>query len=160
MPPKLDKGKEVSLWLEKAIKDITSAKILFRANDATQWHQVLFFCQQAVEKSMKGFLTWHAVKFRWTHDLVELGKQCTDIDGAIENDVSPIKDLTEYAWEFRYPGEDEEPKKEEAKNGICRAEKFVSTILGRLPLEAHPEPARKAVRSRFYFLLFNWWRKK
>ena len=154
MPPKLGKEKEVSLWLGKALEDIKSAKILFRANDVTQWHQVLFFCQQAVEKSMKGFLTWHAVAFRWTHDLVELGKKCTDIDLAIENDVSSVKDLTEYAWEFRYPGEDEEPTKEEAKTGIHRAENFVSAILVRLPAEAHPA-TKKSIKKWFCFSLFT-----
>jgi len=160
MPPELGKGKETSLWLEKALEDLKSARILFRANEPTQWHQVLFFCQQVAEKAMKGFLTWHGVKFRWTHDLVEVGKQCTDIDVSIESDISSVKDLTDYAWEFRYPGEDEEPTKGEAESGMIRAEKFVFAILSRLPVEVHPEIAKKSVRSWFCLPRFLWRKKK
>jgi hypothetical protein len=35
---------------------------------------------QAVEKSLKAFLTWHERTFRRTHDLEELGKDCQAID--------------------------------------------------------------------------------
>ena len=36
----------------------------------------LFHCQQAVEKAMKAFLTWHDVVFRKTHNVEELGELC------------------------------------------------------------------------------------
>jgi HEPN domain-containing protein len=39
-----------------------------------------FHCQQAVEKAMKAFLTWHDRIFRKTHDLVELGGHCVGIE--------------------------------------------------------------------------------
>jgi len=35
----------------------------------------LFWCQQAAEKSLKGFLTWNECSFRKTHDLEELGRR-------------------------------------------------------------------------------------
>jgi HEPN domain-containing protein len=40
-----------------------------------------FHCQQAVEKTIKAFLTWHDRAFRKTHDLVELGAECSDLTG-------------------------------------------------------------------------------
>ena len=142
------KVKETKAWLAKAAEDLDSAKILFRANKATQWHQVLFFCQQVAEKAMKAFLTWHDTKFRWTHDLVELGKKCTDVDSSLASQVDSVGSLTDYAWEFRYPGEDPEPTKAEAKSGADRAGAFLQEILKHLPLETNPaSPGKKRKRK-------------
>lgn len=138
MQPKSSKGLETLAWFEKALKDIESAKILFAANSPTQWHQVLFFCQQAVEKTMKAFLVWNETKFRWTHDLLELGKQCVDIEAVLTIEVELVKYLTDYAWEFRYPGEDPEPTKSEAKDAIAAAERFRRAMLRKLPSDTHP----------------------
>jgi len=38
----------------------------------------VFHAQQAAEKSLKGFLAWHDVPFRKTHDLAEIGRQCAE----------------------------------------------------------------------------------
>lgn len=138
MQPNLSKVKETAAWLVKAHEDLETAKIIFSADRATQWHQVLFHCQQAVEKTMKGFLLWHNTKFRWTHDLVELGAQCAAIDPSLSEDVGRVEGLTDYAWEFRYPGEDPEPTKPEAKRAIASAEKFSRVMLEHLPLDTHP----------------------
>lgn len=138
MPPNHSKVKEAAAWLAKAHEDLETAKILFAADRATQWHQVLFHCQQAIEKMMKGFLLWNDTKFRWTHDLVELGAQCTAIDQSLSGEVGLVEGLTDYAWEFRYPGEDPDPTKAEAKRAIALAEKFGRVVLGRLPSDTHP----------------------
>jgi HEPN domain-containing protein len=37
-------------------------------------------CQQAAEKALKGFLTWHGRPFRKTHNLEEIGEQCLVLD--------------------------------------------------------------------------------
>jgi len=143
---------ETLAWLTKAAEDLESAKILFQSNKATQWHQVLFFCQQAAEKSMKAFLTFNSTKFRWTHDLVEIGTRCSNIDSTLGPPVDSVKSLSDYAWEFRYPGEDPEPTKVEAKSGIECAERFFFEILKRLPTDARPksitETASKSASGR------------
>ena len=41
---------------------------------------VLFHCQQAVEKALKAFLTWHDRPFGKTHDLQRLGLRCPRVD--------------------------------------------------------------------------------
>ncbi len=64
---------------------------------------IVFHCQQAVEKSMKAFLTWHNVPFRKTHSLEELGEQCLRIDESLKELVDRAVPLTDYAWRFRYP---------------------------------------------------------
>lgn len=59
--------------------------------------------QQAAEKALKAFLTWHDRPFGKTHNLVELGGQCVLLDATLEGVLAPAGALTEYAWKFRYP---------------------------------------------------------
>ena len=40
----------------------------------------MFHCQQAAEKALKGFLTFHQRPFGKTHDLRELGKTCLIVE--------------------------------------------------------------------------------
>lgn len=70
---------------------------------------VLFHCQQALEKCFKAFLAWHDVPFRKTHSLEEIGERCLSLDHSLEALVDRAVPFTEYAWKFRYPGEYEEP---------------------------------------------------
>ena len=46
---------------------------------------VLFHSQQAVEKSLKAFLSRHRTPFRKTHNLVELGETCCLLDPSLES---------------------------------------------------------------------------
>lgn len=46
---------------------------------------------------MKGFLTWHDRVFRKTHDLVELGGRCVQVDPGLEPVLRRAAPLTEYA---------------------------------------------------------------
>src|SRR2546426_2591631 len=75
----------------------------------------LFFCQQAAEKSLKAFLTWHEQEFRRTHDLEELGEACRTIDGTLAALLEQADVLSDYAWKLRYPGALYTPAPEEAE---------------------------------------------
>jgi HEPN domain-containing protein len=97
-----------------------------------------FHCQQAVEKALKAFLTWHDRPFRKTHDLVELGAECVAIDPGLEPHLRGTAPLTEYAWRYRYPGEPSHPEESEVRQAVDRAPAVVALIEGRLPPEAHP----------------------
>jgi hypothetical protein len=46
--------------------------------------------------------------------------------------------LTEYAWKFRYPGETEEPDRQEADDAYTLASELFDVIVGQLPGETHP----------------------
>jgi len=94
---------------------------------------VLFHCQQAAEKVLKGFLTWHDIPFRKTHSLEEIGEQCLTIDPTMRELLDRVVPLTEYAWKFRYPGEVEEPTIQEANDALQIAKDFCDAILARLP---------------------------
>lgn len=64
---------ETKGWLKKAVQDIRTAKALISENPPIT-ESCVFHCQQAVEKSLKGFLTWHQKPFRKTHNIEELGE--------------------------------------------------------------------------------------
>ena len=49
------------------------------------------------------------------------------------------RDLTVFAWEFRYPGEAEVPSLEEARQFRAMAGEVYQSILARLPQDAHPQ---------------------
>jgi len=56
------KIKETHAWLEKAKQDLQSAKWLLSSPDPL-YNAVGFHCQQAAEKMLKAFLTWHDEPF-------------------------------------------------------------------------------------------------
>jgi HEPN domain-containing protein len=99
---------------------------------------MLFHCQQAVEKTMKGFLTAHDRIFRKTHDLDELASAWEDVDPTLKEILNPARDLTVFAREFCCPGEAEVPSLKEARHFRAVAGEVYRSILARLPQKAHP----------------------
>jgi HEPN domain-containing protein len=100
---------------------------------------LVFHCQQAVEKLFKAFLVWHDIVFRKTHNLEELGEQCLRIDPTLREVVDRAVPLTEYAWRFRYPGEPDAPTHEEVGDALAAARAVLKAITMRLPSELeHP----------------------
>jgi HEPN domain-containing protein len=69
---------------------------------------------------------------------VELGEACKELDATLENLLRRAAPLTEYAWKFRYPGEPEEPTREEAEEALETARQVHEALLARLPLEVRP----------------------
>ena len=118
-------------WLQKAEMDMRSAQVDLAAAPPIVG-DALFHCQQAVEKTLKAFLTWHDHPFRKTHDLVELGVQCTAIDAALEGLLREAAPLTEYAWKFRYPGDVSEPTVAEAEVAVDVAFRVITAIRERI----------------------------
>jgi len=59
--------------LTKARQDLTAAQCLAREPAVSQW-TIGFHAQQAVEKSLKAVLMWHAVRYPFTHDIAALLK--------------------------------------------------------------------------------------
>jgi hypothetical protein len=46
--------------------------------------------------------------------------------------------LTEYAWKFRYPGDPDEPSRDEAAAALALAREVHDAILALLPPEVRP----------------------
>ena len=128
---------EVRAWLSKAGKDLGAAEYELQA-DPPFSDDIVFHAQQAAEKSLKAFLSWHRVPFRKTHNLIELGEACCQIDGSLEPLLRRAAPLTEYAWKFRYPGDPEEATTEEAAEALATSREVFDTVLRCLPSEVLP----------------------
>lgn len=124
---------EVRAWLEKAGNDLRAAEVDLQA-EPPLLDDALFHCQQAVEKTLKAFLTWHDRPFRKTHNLVELGMQCVEIDPSPEPLLRRAGALSEYAWRYRYPGDVEEPTRNEATSALRLAQEIMEAVRSRIPL--------------------------
>lgn len=129
MSPDQLRHEEARAWLDRARRDLRAAKLLI-AGDANA--EALFHCQQAVEKALKAFLTFHERTFRKTHDLGDLSSECLAIDDSLQPAISQAEGLTQYAWRFRYPGEPYEPEAIEAQDGLQKAEAAVGEVERRL----------------------------
>ena len=128
-----EKHREIQAWLAKANNDLRGAEVDLAA-DPPLIEDSLFHCQQAAEKAMKAFLTAHNVVFRKTHDLDELASACEQIDTSLKVILNPIRDLTVFAWEFRYPGSDEPPPHAEAFEMFLLAQAAVHELRKRLSM--------------------------
>lgn len=123
-------------WLVRAVGDIAAAERLLKP--PALFSTAVFHCQQAAEKTLKGFLAWHDIPFRKTHNLEEIGEACIAIDATLRTTVDRAVPLTEYAWKFRYPGPTEEPTREEAQDALTLARDVYTAIIALLPAEAKP----------------------
>ena len=138
MPPDPGTLAEARAWFTKAALDLRAADYEVGAAPALNT-DIVFHAQQAAEKSLKGFLTFHGRASRKTHNLVELGEACTALDASLESLLRRAAYLTEYAWRFRYPGESDEPGDDEAAEALSLAKEVCEAVLSRQPNEVRPE---------------------
>jgi len=130
-------------WLARAKEDPETAAFTLTAPQPFV-RSALFHCEQAVEKAMKAFLTWHDVPFRKTHNLVELGDACATIQAGLTPAVDEVAALTKYAIRFRYPGAPYEPLVEEAREALRIARSFLETVVQDLPAIVVPDTSSGA----------------
>lgn len=132
-----DKAAVVRGWLGRAANDLRGAHIDLDATPPLI-EDALFHCQQAAEKTLKGYLTSHDKPFKKTHDLDELSRPCLEVDSTLRGVVQPAIPLTIFAWEFRYPGDAQVPSMTEARSALGIAEALYQAVLQRLPQPCHP----------------------
>jgi HEPN domain-containing protein len=127
------RASEAREWLAKAWDDLGSARVLAAAgHDAN----ALYHCQQAGEKSLKAYLTFHDQPFRKTHSLKELGESCSLLDSSLQELTTAADALTDYAWKLRYPGDPYVMEAAELEAMITVASRVLSEIQSRLPAAA------------------------
>ncbi len=124
-------------WLAQANRDLRRVQLLLAA-DPPDVEGALFHSQQAAEKALKGFLTWHDIAFRMVHELGEIGRQCLQADPTLAGLLQSANSLTKYAVRFRYPGAPYEPTLEEARDVAALAGDVVEAITSRVSADARP----------------------
>ena len=120
--------KEAAKWLRQVAKDRNAAQVLVEPEPSRS----VFHSQQAAEKAVKAFLTYHQVPFRKTHNLTDLGSQCASIDPSLEAILREVADLTDYASAFRYPDAPYEPDADEAAGALATATTLCDEVRRRL----------------------------
>jgi HEPN domain-containing protein len=136
MTPNLFLSDETRAWLLRAAEDLAAAEVL---TAPATLRSALFHCQQAAEKSLKAFLTWHQTPFPKTHALTLLSGLCLELDASLDAVMAPSLALTRFAVAMRYPDEIEEPSIAEVGGWLAVARAIFDAICSRLPGETHPE---------------------
>lgn len=78
-------------------------------------------------------MTFHDVRFEKTHDIVSLLTLASQKNEGLSRFMEIGNRLTPYATEFRYPGDDTMPNKEEFDDALQAAQKIYQYILSLLP---------------------------
>ena len=125
--------RNTAAWLRKARQDLERVERCL-APESPDVEDALFHCQQAAEKALKAFLTFHDQPFRKTHDLATVGKQCAIVDATLETLVDRLDDLSEYACIVIRP-DFAEPTPGEIEEARRAAQEAIREILRRLPEE-------------------------
>lgn len=90
-------------WLEKAKIDLKSAKIL-KQNDCGN-DVVAFHSQQAIEKSLKGFLLKQLGRVAEGHSLIYLCKEASNYCLEFKKHLKDCAFVNQYYIETRYPAD-------------------------------------------------------
>lgn len=132
MQPDPIRVEETHAWMKKSRKALWRAESVLTLGPPDT-EDCLFHCQHAVEKSLKAFLVWRDQPFRRTHDLVELTRQCVDLEPTLCEVMSGLGPLTRFAWEFRYPGVTELPTVEMARVWTVRVREVLEAVERTIP---------------------------
>ena len=92
-------------WVEKAEGDFTVAAQIMRRRKRRVFDAACFHSQQTAEKYLKACLCEEGVAFPKTHDLVALLKLMLPREPLWEALLPAAQALTDYAVDFRYPGD-------------------------------------------------------
>ena len=127
-PPDKIRDEFVHQWLLRAEEDFNAAKSLI-AYGASFISTVCFHSQQAAEKYLKAFLTYHQVEFPKTHDIDELLDMIAPIDSKLSESLRDVIMLTNYGVDVRYPGDFPNVTSGDAQQAIQMAEKVRRLVL-------------------------------
>ena len=126
-------------WLTKATHDLQNAQIVSAAADAPL-DTAIYHCQQAAEKSLKGWLAWRGITLAKTHDLIQLVAEAADVTPDFVKFEQAAEILTPYVSAFRYPGLTDEPMPSRAEfdAALQHAQAIYDFVVNLLPSEARP----------------------
>jgi HEPN domain-containing protein len=129
----------VRSWLTKAQHDLSSAERLADGPNPIL-DTAIYHCQQAVEKTLKGFLVFHDAEFEKVHNLSSLVDLCTEVDKSFGTLTDTAANLTPFATAYRYPDEffEAAPSREQFDEALEQAKQVLDFVFKRLPKETQP----------------------
>lgn len=92
-------------WIQKAEADFATAQRELAATVQPNYDAVCFHAQQCAEKYLKAFLQEANISFPRTHDLAELLGLTLAIEPTWTSMQTDLNTLSQFAVEYRYPGE-------------------------------------------------------
>lgn len=99
-----------------------------------------YHCEQAAEKSIKGYLAYKEIKFAKIHDLGQLASLVLPINPELSELLKRADDeLTDYATQFRYPDaaiNKFDPTVEDAKSALEMARLVYKEMTALIPFES------------------------
>ena len=102
----------INAQLLKADHDIITAQRLLDIEPMIL-DNACFHCQQAVEKSLKAFLTYSGKDIQKTHDIYFLLSECAKIDNIFS--TIDVLNINDFAVQARYPDSSIMPDIDEAR---------------------------------------------
>ncbi len=123
MPLDSDASEVAHEWLRRAKSNLVHAKQIKPSE--VVWEDLCFDAQQAVEKAMKGVLVASRVEFPKTHDVALLLRLVERTGRVVPDDLLTARDLTDYAFETRYPGDYPQVTEDDYRRAVGIAELVV-----------------------------------
>jgi HEPN domain-containing protein len=123
----------VKEWIKKAEGDGFSALREYRARKNPNYDAACFHAQQCIEKYLKAVLELHEIDVRRIHDLPVLLNDCLRRYPLWEAMRDDMRLLSQYAVQFRYPGQS--ATREQAKlavKAMRRSKADLRVALGKL----------------------------
>ena len=117
------------LWLKIVQEDLKAAEGLLAIE---LFSAVTFHCQQAAEKSLKGYLAFKNQPIIKTHDLIKLVELCMKIDVDFRSIYEEAKLLNPFSTKFRYPTEYDIPDFVDAESAIKQTQKIVRFVIKKI----------------------------
>jgi HEPN domain-containing protein len=117
---------QIKEWVAKADGDCVSALREYRARKQPNYDSACFHAQQCIEKYLKAVLIKKRITFAKVHDLEVLLDLCLPAYPLWEPMREEMQLLTQYAVQFRYPGESAD--KEEARQAIAAMKRVLADI--------------------------------
>lgn len=107
-------------WVQKAEGDFHTAQRELRARKHPNYDAACFHAQQSAEKYLKARLIEAGITFPKTHDLNLLLKLVLPVEPFWEAYRWQLDVLTDYAVEYRYPGETADKHDAKSALKICK----------------------------------------
>jgi len=106
-------------WMRRARSSYALAQVA--KPEETCWEELCFQAQQAAEKAIKGVMLKSQVRFPYVHDLGLLLTEFEKRGFAIPDAVRDCVDLTQYAFQTRYPGDYEPATEADYRTAMTQA---------------------------------------